>query len=116
MEGSAMRTIKFIVCPQCHRTSYNPFDIQDGYCGSCHEFTAGAVGHKLLDDPAMVSETKLVDPLPAVRLMQGMTQPVVARCLHWSTNAGIRYECVYPHGHPEPHVGGVIGRSFSWTS
>lgn len=23
-------------CPDCHRTSYNPSDVADGYCGHCH--------------------------------------------------------------------------------
>ena len=29
------------VCPQCERTSYHPMDVQEGYCGACHEFTRG---------------------------------------------------------------------------
>jgi hypothetical protein len=28
-----------ITCPVCHRTSYNPNDIREGYCGHCHAFT-----------------------------------------------------------------------------
>ena len=28
-----------ITCPRCGRTSYNPFDIAEGYCGNCHDWT-----------------------------------------------------------------------------
>jgi hypothetical protein len=31
-----------ITCPQCHRTSYHPRDIEEGYCGNCHAFTSPA--------------------------------------------------------------------------
>ena len=27
-----------ITCPQCHRTSYHPQDIQRAYCGWCHQW------------------------------------------------------------------------------
>lgn len=26
-------------CPRCDRTSYNPNDIREGYCGACHNWT-----------------------------------------------------------------------------
>jgi ribosomal protein S27AE len=29
-------------CPRCHAVSFNPNDVELGYCGRCHEFT-GAV-------------------------------------------------------------------------
>ena len=29
-----------ITCPQCGRTSYHPMDIQEKYCGHCHEWHA----------------------------------------------------------------------------
>jgi hypothetical protein len=28
-----------ITCPVCKRTSYNPSDVAEGYCGACHDFT-----------------------------------------------------------------------------
>lgn len=28
-----------ITCPVCRMTSYNPNDVQYGYCGHCHAFT-----------------------------------------------------------------------------
>lgn len=28
-----------ITCPRCKRTSYNPNDIREGYCGACHAWT-----------------------------------------------------------------------------
>ena len=30
-----------ITCPSCGKTSYNPGDIQNRYCGNCHEFHDG---------------------------------------------------------------------------
>lgn len=27
-----------ITCPQCGRVSYHPADIQQRYCGGCHQF------------------------------------------------------------------------------
>lgn len=26
-------------CPKCNRTSYNPNDVAQGYCGACHDWT-----------------------------------------------------------------------------
>jgi transcription elongation factor Elf1 len=26
-------------CPRCGRTSHNPNDVQEGYCGHCHDWT-----------------------------------------------------------------------------
>jgi hypothetical protein len=28
-------------CPRCMRVSYNPNDIENAYCGGCHEFDEG---------------------------------------------------------------------------
>jgi hypothetical protein len=28
-------------CPRCGRTSHNPNDAREGYCGACHEWTGG---------------------------------------------------------------------------
>lgn len=28
-----------IRCPRCGRTSYNTNDIDEGYCGACHDWT-----------------------------------------------------------------------------
>lgn len=28
-----------ITCPKCQRTSCNPNDIREGYCGNCHDWT-----------------------------------------------------------------------------
>lgn len=28
-----------ITCPRCGRTSWNPNDVREGYCGACHEWT-----------------------------------------------------------------------------
>jgi hypothetical protein len=29
---------KSITCLTCHRTSYNPNDVKEKYCGACHKF------------------------------------------------------------------------------
>jgi hypothetical protein len=29
-----------VTCPQCGMTSYNPHDIEWGYCGNCHGYTS----------------------------------------------------------------------------
>jgi hypothetical protein len=34
-----IQTISHITCPVCEMTSYNPNDIEQGYCGYCHRFT-----------------------------------------------------------------------------
>lgn len=26
-------------CPRCRRTSHNPDDVREGYCGHCHDWT-----------------------------------------------------------------------------
>lgn len=28
-----------VTCPRCGRTSYNPNDVREGYCGACHDWT-----------------------------------------------------------------------------
>jgi hypothetical protein len=28
-----------ITCPGCGRTSWNPNDVREGYCGFCHDWT-----------------------------------------------------------------------------
>jgi hypothetical protein len=39
--GSALKpTEPSITCPICFRTSYNPNDIREGYCGYCHKWTS----------------------------------------------------------------------------
>ena len=31
-----------ITCPKCKATSYNPNDVEQGYCARCHDWTSGA--------------------------------------------------------------------------
>jgi ribosomal protein L37E len=35
------RNASRITCPRCGRTSYNPNDVREGYCGNCHDWTHG---------------------------------------------------------------------------
>lgn len=40
-----------ITCPKCGRTSYNPMDIAEGYCGNCHDWTSARKHlHMILHD------------------------------------------------------------------
>lgn len=32
-------TLAEFTCPRCQRTSYNPNDLAEGYCGACHDWT-----------------------------------------------------------------------------
>lgn len=41
-----------VTCPQCNMTSYNPNDVEWGYCGNCHGYT-GTV------DPVMKAKNML---------------------------------------------------------
>jgi hypothetical protein len=34
------RRAQGFTCPRCGRTSYNPTDLTEGYCGACHDWTA----------------------------------------------------------------------------
>lgn len=34
-----MSNEKGFTCPKCFATSFNPNDLEEGYCGRCHEFT-----------------------------------------------------------------------------
>jgi hypothetical protein len=34
-------TAASIACPRCNRTSHHPTDVREGYCGFCHDWTAG---------------------------------------------------------------------------
>jgi hypothetical protein len=37
-----------VTCPVCGRTSWNPGDVREGYCGNCHDWTSPRP-----DDPGM---------------------------------------------------------------
>lgn len=32
-----------VTCPRCGLTSYHACDIEEGYCGRCHDWTRGAM-------------------------------------------------------------------------
>lgn len=39
LPDKAEQAMKGFTCPQCGRTSYNPNDLREGYCGNCHDWT-----------------------------------------------------------------------------
>lgn len=43
-----------ITCPICHLTSYHPKDIEQGYCGHCHDWTGKPTLHHMLKENAVV--------------------------------------------------------------
>ena len=50
-----------ITCPVCNMTSYNPTDIEMGYCGNCHGYTG--VVDPLMKAKRFIEETQRVDNL-----------------------------------------------------
>lgn len=43
-----------ITCPNCHLTSYHPKDIEQGYCGHCHDWTSPPAMKHMLETNAVV--------------------------------------------------------------
>jgi hypothetical protein len=39
-EATTMTMTACITCPECKRTSYNPNDVENLYCGYCHWWTS----------------------------------------------------------------------------
>lgn len=39
-EATVMTMAACITCPTCKRTSFNPNDVEAGYCGYCHWWTS----------------------------------------------------------------------------
>jgi hypothetical protein len=37
---------KSITCPKCHRTSWNKNDVEQRYCGACHQFHSQMEGNE----------------------------------------------------------------------
>jgi hypothetical protein len=37
-DGSVATPPDSITCPQCGRTSHNPNDVRERYCGYCHQY------------------------------------------------------------------------------
>lgn len=36
----ALREGRAVRCPRCGATSHHPMDVQEGYCGRCHDWTS----------------------------------------------------------------------------
>lgn len=45
--------MRSITCPRCQRRSYHRRDVQEGYCGHCHDWTEGAG----VDEPEEFDQT-----------------------------------------------------------
>lgn len=52
----SLPSTKSITCPVCHMVSYNPNDIEWGYCGNCHAYTSPV--NPLMKAKRMVAEAK----------------------------------------------------------
>lgn len=48
--------LESITCPQCNMTSYNPNDIEMGYCGNCHGYTSPV--NPLMKAKRFIEETR----------------------------------------------------------
>jgi hypothetical protein len=55
------RNLDSITCPVCHMTSYNPNDIEWGWCGNCNGYTSTV--NPLMKAKRFIEETKRVDNL-----------------------------------------------------
>lgn len=49
-----MAEVKSITCPVCKMTSFNPNDIESGYCGNCHRWTHGTVRVSVTSDTGQI--------------------------------------------------------------
>lgn len=54
-----------ITCPRCGMTSWHPKDVEEGYCGHCHAWTA-------LDDEVI----RGIERLTGEKLIRGQWIPV----------------------------------------
>jgi ribosomal protein S27AE len=57
-------------CPRCGRTSYNPNDKREGYCGACHDWTGTD------EEPIRVMDGNRAVAFPK----NGITMLALARC------------------------------------
>lgn len=57
----AMKNTESITCPVCKMTSYNPTDIEMGYCGNCCAYTG--VVNPLMKAKRFIEETRRVENL-----------------------------------------------------
>ena len=48
-------------CPRCGRTSHNPNDAREGYCGACHAWTAPRVTAVAPADASVADVRKALD-------------------------------------------------------
>jgi hypothetical protein len=60
--GAVSRNLASITCPVCGMTSYNPNDIEWGYCGNCHAYT-GVVNPLMKAKRFIEEETRHVENL-----------------------------------------------------
>lgn len=62
-----------ITCPRCRRTSYNPNDVEQRYCGFCHRYLDDQLSLEL-DEPPTLSPDADAPPRRALlsRLLLGL--------------------------------------------
>lgn len=68
-------------CPECGRTSYNPNDIEQRYCGNCHWWT----GDPVLGHGRRGPESEAMDPALLAYLRTETTAPaaVIDGSCYW---------------------------------
>lgn len=58
LAAEAERGYPFITCPRCGKHSFNPNDIEQGYCGACHWWTSDPILGEVDPDTMEVTEPK----------------------------------------------------------
>lgn len=62
-EFRVVRPADSITCPVCGMTSYNPHDVEKGWCGNCHAWTADWTPERVAQRRAADEHTRLSQEL-----------------------------------------------------
>jgi hypothetical protein len=86
--GSGIRQPSF-TCPRCGATSYNPNDIREKYCGSCHAWTGKTGGSNVCT--LLPDGTYVLKDWSGKVIGGGDSTACQTRFNHWPMPAGCRY-------------------------
>jgi len=80
-------------CPRCGRTSYHPVDVEEGYCGACHDWTGRSLfaGIPVIVDPDLPVDVVEVRGATTVRIhLDGApVNPTCAELGHADLGGGV---------------------------
>lgn len=57
-----------ITCPKCRMTSYNPNDIEQGYCGNCHDWTSPPARRAVSDEADLELDQRVLQDVQQPRV------------------------------------------------